>query len=48
MKTLSNLQNVFATKVNATTIRVIVTLISLVLFALAAAAPDAMGGVGMG
>ncbi len=48
MKTLSNLQTVLAAKVNTTTIRVIVTLISLVLFALAAAAPDAMGGVGMG
>mgnify|MGYP001102071287 CR=1 FL=1 len=48
MKTLSNLQNVFATKVNAQTIRVIVTLISLVLFALAAGAPDIIGGVGMG
>ena len=40
MKTLS--------RITPNTIRIIVTVVSLVLFALSAGAPDAMGGVGMG
>jgi len=40
MKTLS--------KVTPNTIRIVLTVVSLILFALSAGAPDAMGGVGMG
>ncbi len=35
------------TKVDSRTVRLVVTLASLVMFVLAAGAPDTMGGVGM-
>ncbi len=47
MKKLSTLKDLVVTKVNPNVIRIAIAVVSLVLFALAAGAPDAMGGVGM-
>ena len=47
MKNLSNLKALLVSKVNSRTIQIIVAVVSLLLFALSAGAPDAMGGVGL-
>lgn len=47
MKTISNLKALVVSKVNPGTIRIVLAVVSLLLFALSAGAPDAMGGVGM-
>lgn len=47
MKNLSNLKSLLVSKVNPRTIHIVLAVVSLLLFALAAGAPDAMGGVGM-
>lgn len=47
MKKLSNKFNYVLSRVDSRTVRLIVTILSLVLFVLAAGAPDAIGGVGM-
>ena len=47
MKNLSNLKALLVSKVNSRTIQIVLAVVSLLLFALAAGAPDAMGGVGM-
>ncbi|MBG0785849.1 MAG: hypothetical protein H0S79_12195 [Anaerolineaceae bacterium] len=45
-KLSSKIQSSIA-KVDSRTVRLVVTLASLVMFVLAAGAPDSMGGVGM-
>ena len=47
MKKLSSKMNLFLSRVDNRTVRLIVTITSLVLFVLAAGAPGGMGGVGM-
>ncbi len=47
MKKLSNKFNYILSRVDSRTVRLVVTILSLVLFVLAAGAPDAIGGVGM-
>ncbi len=47
MKKLSSKMQVVLSRVDSRTVRLIVTLTSLVLFVLAAGAPLGMGGVGM-
>ena len=47
MKKLSSKMNLFLSRVDNRTVRLIITLTSLVLFVLAAGAPGGMGGVGM-
>ena len=47
MNKLSNKFNSLLSNVDNRTVRLIVTLASLVLFVLAAGAPDTIGGVGM-
>jgi hypothetical protein len=47
MKKLSSKLNLVAGRVDSRTIRLIVTVASLVMFVLAAGAPHSVGGVGM-
>ncbi len=47
MNKLSSKINFFASRVDSRTVRLIVTLASLVLFVLAAGAPNGVGGIGM-
>jgi hypothetical protein len=47
MNKLSSKIKFFLSRVDSRTVRLIVTLASLVLFVLAAGAPNSMGGVGM-
>lgn len=47
MNKLSSKIQFAITKVDSRTVRLVVTLASLVLFVLAAGAPDTVGGVGM-
>lgn len=47
MKNLSNLKSSLLSKVNPRTLQIVIAVVALLLFALAAGAPDAMGGVGM-
>jgi hypothetical protein len=47
MNKLSSKIQFAITKVDSRTVRLVVTLASLVMFVLAAGAPDTMGGVGM-
>lgn len=47
MTKLSSKINMFATRFDSRTVRLVVTLASLVMFVLAAGAPDSMGGIGM-
>lgn len=47
MKKLSSQMQVTLSKVDSRTVRLVVTLASLVLFVLAAGAPNGVGGVGM-
>jgi hypothetical protein len=47
MKKLSSKMQVVLSRVDSRTVRLIVTLTSLVLFVLAAGAPHGVGGVGM-
>ncbi|MCB2213763.1 hypothetical protein KQH50_00050 [bacterium] len=47
MKKLSSKLNLVAGRVDSRTIRLIVTVASLVMFVLAAGAPNGVGGVGM-
>jgi len=47
MKKLFSMTKNYLTRVDPSTIRWIITLASLVLFVLAAGAPDSTGGIGM-
>jgi len=47
MNKLSSKIQFAITKVDSRTVRLVVTLASLVMFVLAAGAPDSVGGVGM-
>lgn len=47
MNKLSSKIKFFVTRVDSNTVRLVVTLASLVMFVLAAGAPDSMGGIGM-
>jgi hypothetical protein len=47
MNKLSSKMKLFVSRVDNRTVRLVVTLTSLVLFVLAAGAPGGMGGVGM-
>jgi Na+/proline symporter len=47
MNKLSSQINLVATRFDSRTIRLVVTLASLVMFVLAAGAPDSVGGIGM-
>jgi hypothetical protein len=47
MNKLSSKIKFFLSRADSRTVRLIVTLLSLVLFVLAAGAPDGMGGIGM-
>ncbi len=47
MNKLSSKVKFFLSRADNRTVRLLVTLLSLVLFVLAAGAPDGMGGVGM-
>lgn len=47
MNKLSSKMNVFLSRVDNRTVRLIVTLTSLALFVLAAGAPSGLGGIGM-
>jgi hypothetical protein len=47
MNKLSSKVKFFLSRVDSHTVRIIVTLASLVMFVLAAGAPDSIGGIGM-
>jgi hypothetical protein len=47
MTKLSSKINSIATRFDSRTVRLVVTLASLVMFVLAAGAPDSVGGIGM-
>lgn len=47
MTKLSSKINSIATRFDSRTVRLVVTLASLVMFVLAAGAPDSCGGIGM-
>ena len=47
MNKLSSKLNLVATRFDSRTVRLVVTLASLVMFVLAAGAPDSVGGIGM-
>ncbi len=47
MKKLSSKVKFFLSRVDNRTVRLLLTVLSLVLFVIAAGAPDAIGGVGM-
>ncbi len=47
MKKLSSKFNLVASRVDSHTVRLIVTIASLVMFVLAAGAPHSVGGIGM-
>jgi hypothetical protein len=47
MKKLSSKVNLVASRVDSRTVRLVVTVASLVMFVLAAGAPNSVGGVGM-
>ncbi len=47
MSKFSSKTKLFLSRVDHRTVRLLLTILSLVLFVLAAGAPDAIGGVGM-